>query len=139
MGVRLSDKKEVRYNKDGSVDKRSLFTGRNFTKRQRKVGGNAPFKGKPITKAVQWDTLGEYLTASGAKKYLAWVKTLKGKEFAREYKEMLNYFKPKQQSQQIKQDTSINIRLLGADNNILNVLGSKEEEELLDITPEEDV
>ena len=46
--------------------------------------------------------------------------------FAREYKEMLNYFKPKQQSQQIKQETSINISLLPADNKILDVLGEGE-------------
>ncbi len=125
----MESKKDVRYKADGTIDKRSLFTGHNFTKKQMSRGGSKPKKkGVVISKAEQWDTLGSYLTDAGAKKYLAWVKTLKGKDFAREYKEMLNYFKPKQQSQQIKQDTSINISLLPQDNNVLKVLGDGDNE-----------
>ena len=131
----MSDKK-VRYNKDGSIDKRSLFTGRKFTKEQRAKGGKTVRKkttgGKTLSKEEQWNKLGKFMTSAGATKYLEWMETLEGKEFAREYEEMLNYFKPKQQSQQIKQDTSINISLLPSDNNVVKILSGGDMEMLED-------
>jgi len=94
---------------------------------------NSPMTKKGVLgKKEQWDVLGKYMTEAGAKKYLAWIKKLPADKFAREYREMLNYFKPKQQSQNVKSQTDIHISLLPTDNNILQTLSPNEETKIIE-------
>ncbi len=91
-----------------------------------KGASNSPLTKRGANRNGQWDVLGKYMTEAGARKYLKYIKKLPEKEFAREYREMLNYFVPKQQSQNVKSTTAINISLLPTDNKILQTLSSEE-------------
>lgn len=52
-------------------------------------------KGHKTLKVQAWEELGEWFCNTGARKYLEYIETLDGEEFARRFEAMLEYFKPK--------------------------------------------
>jgi len=49
----------------------------------------------------QWEAIGNYLIEEGSKKYVEYLKTLEGEKFAHEFRAVMEYFKPKQQRQEL--------------------------------------
>jgi hypothetical protein len=47
-------------------------------------------------KTEQWERMGEFILIEGTEKYIKHLKTLDGKEFAFEFRSILEYFQPKQ-------------------------------------------
>ena len=89
------------------------------------VKGNteASKKGKH-TKTKQWEALSDKFTGAYADKVIKYLDDLPDDEidkFMQHYKDLLNYFKPKMQSVQIKTEGTININLV-SDSDITNKL-----------------
>lgn len=54
-------------------------------------------KGAKGKKTLAWERLGKYLIGEGAQRYELYLMTLDEKKFAEEFRNILEYFKPKQQ------------------------------------------
>lgn len=67
-------------------------------------------KGSKAKKTIQWESIGEYLINDGSKKYKEYLEKLDEKEFASEFRAILEYFKPKQT--RTETETSGNIRII---------------------------
>ena len=65
-----------------------------FNKGKSKTGGRA--KNVRNKKTLQWESIGEYIINEGSDKYKQYLEGLSEKEFADEYRAILEYFKPKQ-------------------------------------------
>lgn len=73
-------------------------------------------KGKPAgtksRKTVEWEKLGDFITDAGAKRVANYLNSLEDdKEFFEKYERLLNYFKPKQQSTQVKNEGELSINV----------------------------
>ena len=67
-------------------------------------------KGKHA-KSKQWEALGDFMTQSGAKKAMDIINGLDDAEFLEQYGKLLNYFKPRMQSTELKGDSAIHIKV----------------------------
>ena len=65
--------------------------------------------GHKSAKVQAWEVLGDYLCNDMADQYLAWIKTLKGEEMAKQFQTMIEFFKPKLQRADITSDARLSI------------------------------
>jgi hypothetical protein len=65
-------------------------------------------KGQKSLKTQAWDRLGEYIINEGAERYLKNLHNMKDKEFNYEFKSVMEFFKPKLQRAEVKQETTFN-------------------------------
>jgi len=76
-------------------------------------------------KTLQWEALSEKFTGAFATKVIKHLETLSDDDmdkFMSHYKELLNYFKPKMQSTQIKSEGAININIISEQTDIIKKL-----------------
>jgi len=82
-----------------------------------KPGESGNLKGKPkgaISKKTEsWERLGGFLIDEGAERYEKYLNTLKDKAFAEEFRNILEYFKPKQQRTEIKGEITTGPKRIG--------------------------
>ena len=81
--------------------------------------GRKSVKGKH-KKTLQWEALSEKFTGAFADKVINYLETLSDDDmgkFMDHYKDLLNYFKPKMQSVQNKNEGTLKIIIDDADNN----------------------
>jgi len=67
-----------------------------------KTGGRK--KGAPNKKTQQWDELGAKIVGEGAERFMNVLDGLSDEDFTKNYLQILEYFKPKQQRTEIKGD-----------------------------------
>lgn len=60
-------------------------------------------------RTIEWEALGEFMTEAGAEKVMTYLNTLEGEEFFKRYDKLLNYFKPKMQSTDVKTSGSLTL------------------------------
>ena len=68
---------------------------------------NGREKGSKNVKTKQWELLGEFITDSGAKKFVEEVNKLEGVDYINAYSKVLSYFKPQLARTEIKADIGI--------------------------------
>lgn len=61
-------------------------------------------KGQKSLKVQAWERLGDYIINEGADRYLNYLRNLSDKEFSIEFKSVMEYFKPKLQRAEVKND-----------------------------------
>jgi hypothetical protein len=102
-------------------------------------GGGRP-KGVPSERTKRWEELGEYLVTRGAERTMNMLDSLSDEEFIKHYKDLLEYFKPKQSRIEAKVEsthTTITIeaptpkRSLGEGHQIISIPEKIEEAEVI--------
>jgi hypothetical protein len=58
-----------------------------------KTGGAK--KGSVYAKAALWQEMGDWIASEGTDKYMEYLKSLEGEDYARRFEAILEYFKPK--------------------------------------------
>ncbi len=65
----------------------------------------------PSKKSKQWDELGKAIVGHHAERFNTMLNGMEDEEFAKQFINVLNYFKPKLSSAQIKADADVNINI----------------------------
>jgi len=72
-------------------------------------------KGSVSKKTLAWEKLGEFIINEGADRYMELLLSSEDKAFAEEFRNILEYFKPKQQRTEIKGEIITGAKLIGFD------------------------
>ena len=69
-------------------------------------------KGSKNERTIQWKKLADAITGECAERFKEELFALEGKEFVQYYIQVLNYFKPKYQSTELKADKDTSIKVV---------------------------
>lgn len=75
--------------------------------------------GSKNKKTIQWENLAVLMTGSGAERMRQLLDSMQDEEFVDTYLKLLSYFKPKQQSNSIRQEGEINISIVSDDEQLM--------------------
>lgn len=78
-----------------------------FQKGHKRSPGAGMKPGQKSLKVMAWERLGEYIINEGADRYLETLRNLPDKEFNYEYRAVMEFFKPKLQRAEVKQETTL--------------------------------